>query len=114
MKLFLDKFKFAFRGLAIALKDSGVRIQLILMFLTIIFFSFFSLTKMEWIIVIFCCGFVISAEVVNCIVEKTMDFIHPECSEHVRNIKDLSAGMVLVVCIFSLVVGLIILGGKLL
>lgn len=114
MKSFLDKFKFAFRGITLAFKDSGVRIQLLLMIATLLFFSFFSLSAVEWIVILLCCGFVISAEIVNCMIEKTMDFIHPECSEDVRNIKDLSAGMVLVVCLFSLVVGLIILGGKLL
>ncbi|MDF9824427.1 diacylglycerol kinase [Breznakia sp. PF5-3] len=112
MKSIWYKFCCAFRGVGLAIKDKSIALQLLLMCIVLFFFSFFSLSTIEWCVIIGCCGFVIVVEVGNTCIERILDFIQPKKDEKVRYIKDMSAGMVLIACIFALVIGLFILGGK--
>lgn len=113
MQPFLDKFKNAFRGIKIACKDQSILMQLVLMVLVLVFYSFFSLSEAEWFLIIICCVLVVLFEFMNTVVERIMDFVNPEYNEEVKRIKDLSAAMVLLACIFASAIGLYILWGKL-
>jgi diacylglycerol kinase (ATP) len=53
-------------------------------------------------------------EILNTCVERMMDFIHPEEHPHIKFIKDLAAGAVLVASITAVVAGLLIFIPKLL
>ena len=56
---------------------------------------------------------VISAELFNTSIEKTLDYIDKEYNNEIRFIKDASAGAVLTLAIASAVIGLIIFIPKL-
>ena len=49
-------------------------------------------------------GLVLAAELVNTIVERLVDLVHPDHSESVRAIKDVSAGVVLITALGALAV----------
>ena len=62
----------------------------------------------EWIVCTVLFGLVISAEMFNTALEKTLDYINEDYDEKIRFIKDASAGAVLVLAIASAAIGLII------
>ena len=62
----------------------------------------------EWIVCTVLFGLVISAEMFNTALEKTLDYINENYDEKIRFIKDASAGAVLVLSIASAAIGLII------
>lgn len=110
MESFKDKFKNAFIGLSIGLQDKAVQLQLSIMLVSLVLAFLFHFHWMEWIIVLFSCLLVVSFEFLNSILERVMDFVHPDYHEKVRDIKDMSAGLVLMVCIFVLLIGIILYG----
>lgn len=112
MKQLLAKFSYAFRGIGLALKDKSVIVQVVIMVLALVFFSFFDLSLIEWCVLLMCCGMVIVAEMFNTVIERMMNFIHPECDDRVRDIKDFGAGVVLAASIFALLIGILIIGSK--
>lgn len=114
MELLKDKFKYAFKGLMHIGKDQAVRIQLVLMGVAITLAFFLRFNVYEMCITLLCCAMVVSSEIINSLLEKIMDFMHPDYHKQIEIIKDMSAGMVLLVCILVLIVGIILYGSKLL
>ena len=64
--------------------------------------------KIEFIIVLTMICLVLTAEIINPAVERTVDLVTKEYHELARIAKDVSAGSVLVTSIFSLIIGIII------
>jgi len=114
MKQLLAKFKYAICGVRLALKDKSVLLQVSIMILACIFFSFFDLTLFEWCLLLMCCAMVIVAEMFNTVIERMMNFIHPKWNDEVKDIKDFGAGVVLVASCFALLIGILIISSKLL
>ena len=67
-----------------------------------------TLSTLEWMIVLFCIGWVLSAESFNTAIEYVVDFISPDYHIKAGQIKDISAGGVLIISIISSIIGLII------
>ena len=114
MESLKDKFKYAFKGLKHIFNDSAVQIQLCLMCVAIALAIVLRFNMYEMCIVLLCCALVVSSEIINSLLEKVMDFISPDFHKQVEVIKDMSAGMVLFVCILVLIVGIILYGSKVL
>lgn len=113
MVSFKDKFKYATRGLLLGCKDISIRIQLVLGVLACIAAFVLQFTLMEWCVLLVCIGMVLVAEGINTVIERMMDFVHPDKHDKVRDIKDMAAGFVLVASLIAFVVGCILIGGKL-
>ena len=64
--------------------------------------------KIEFIIVLTMICLVLTAEIINTAVERTVDLVTKEYHELARIAKDVSAGSVLVTSIFALIIGIII------
>lgn len=64
--------------------------------------------KIEFIIVLTMICLVLTAEIINTAIERTVDLVTKEYHELARIAKDVSAGSVLVTSIFSLIIGIII------
>lgn len=103
------KFQDAFRGMFSGFQDKSIRAQWILASLAVIAGVIMKLESIEWVAVVICIGFVIVTEMVNTCIERTCDMHTKEWDAHVKYIKDLAAGAVLVAAIASLIVALIIL-----
>ena len=70
---------------------------------------YLSISPLEWIAVLICCGLVIAAELFNTAIEKVCDMISTEREPQIKYIKDVSAAAVLVLSITSLCVAAFIL-----
>jgi diacylglycerol kinase (ATP) len=102
-------FQNAFRGVRVLLRNEyNLYIQFTFGIVAIVFGFYFKISTVEWAVQTTAIGLVIFSELVNTAIEKTMDLVHPEKSERVRDIKDLSSGAVLFTVAISIAVGLFI------
>lgn len=105
----IKSFSYAFNGLKILfLEEHNARIHLLAALLVISFSVYFQISYFEWIAVIFCVGLVISMEILNSTIEKTIDFVSTEHDERIKKIKDLAAAAVFISAISAFMIGLII------
>lgn len=99
---------YAFHGIRLAFKEVHFIIEMICAVIVISAGFIFQITSYEWLAILICCGAVLSLEVLNTAIEKMVDEIHPDIHPTAKIIKDLAAGAVLIMCIFSAVVGVFV------
>ena len=105
MVSFAKSLKHALRGLFVLAKaERNFKIELVFAVLALILSSVFKLSSFEFLFVLLAIALVLIAELFNTAIEKIMDFVHPEKHDAVRDIKDLSAGAVLLSVLFALCV----------
>lgn len=101
--------KYAFEGLIIACKqEMNFRIHLFMTVIVIIVSLFLQINMYEWLFVLFAISFVIITELINSVIERLIDYLKPENNVNAKEIKDISAGFVLIAVINAIIVGLII------
>lgn len=107
-------FKYAFAGIAWALKDGlNMRIHFVVAFVVVVSGCLIGLSLCEWMAVMLCIGAVLSAEVFNTAIEKLADCVCEEYNPAIGIVKDISAGAVLILSILSGCIGLVILFSRL-
>ncbi|TAJ11557.1 diacylglycerol kinase family protein [Marinilabiliaceae bacterium JC017] len=105
----LISLKVAFNGIKLSfLSERNIRIQTIAFIIVVIAGLFFQISKIEWIAVLLTSGIILSIEILNSAIEQILDFSHPHHHKKIGMIKDVSAGAVLIISSFALLVGLII------
>lgn len=109
----LRSFYYATKGILLAAKQPNFRIQIFAAGVVVALGFWFSVTRTEWILLILCIGVVLAAEMFNSSIETLTDAVFPGQDKRAEQIKDLAAGAVWIVALASLVVGIIILGPKL-
>jgi diacylglycerol kinase (ATP) len=110
----IQSFKNSLRGFRVLLKNEyNLYIQIGAGIIVTIIGFILTLTNTEWAIQTAMIGLVIFSELVNTAIEKTMDLVHPEYDERVRDIKDLSSGAVLFMVLVAVASGLFIYVPKL-
>ncbi|MEF2783764.1 diacylglycerol kinase family protein [Erysipelotrichaceae bacterium HCN-30851] len=117
MKSFLrrsiNKFRYAFEGLFQGIcHDFSITLQLLIGLCVIVFCLFVDLTQWEWCIILVVIGAVIALEFVNSAIESVVDLVSPDYHILAKKAKDYAAAAVLVMSIAALVIGIIIIGGK--
>ncbi|MBL0103827.1 MAG: diacylglycerol kinase family protein [Bacteroidetes bacterium] len=70
--------------------------------------SYFRIAPLEWCIVLFCIGSVISAELINTSIEMNVDLAMPEQNQKAGMAKDIAAAAVLIAASVSAIIGCII------
>ena len=105
-----ESFCNAQRGLKLALRSQrNFVIELLLAFLVIFMAIFFKFTYIEIAILLVMCALVLVCELLNSVIEFTLDAVYKNnYSKLVEMAKDMSAGMVLLSSIASVVVGIVI------
>lgn len=112
---FFKGFKYAFNGLVVFFgHERNGRIQLVIAAATVLLAWFLRVAAFEWIILLGCVASVLAFEMINSAIEKLCNLVHPTIHPAVKVIKDISAGAVLWVSIFSAVTGFIIFLPKIL
>ena len=107
----VDSFKYAFKGVFHTLtNEPNFRIQLVIVLATILIGFFYKISSVEWGLLVITSGLLLSAEMVNTVMEELMDNLIPEQSPVVAVIKDLSAGFVLIMAFTDLAVLILIFG----
>lgn len=107
-------FRDAFHGIKDALKsEPNLRIHLLATILTITLALYLKFNLTEFAVLTLTIFSVIILELVNTVVEKLVDMHSLEISEEARIIKDISAGVVLLGAIMSIIIGLLLFLPKL-
>jgi diacylglycerol kinase len=115
MKRLLHSFGFAGEGIGYALRtQANLRIHLAITALVIIAGLWLQLAPIEWAILVVMISVVLSAELFNTALEATLDRVSREEHPLSKVGKDVAAGAVLICAIGAVIVGLLILGPKLL
>jgi diacylglycerol kinase len=109
MKKFIDSMGYALNGIKLLFAgQNNIKIQGVIGILVCLVGWIVTLSTLEWMIVLFCIGWVLSAESFNTAIEYVVDFISPDYHIKAGQIKDISAGGVLIISIISSIIGLII------
>lgn len=96
------------------INEPNNRIHLSLSILALLGGWYFHITPFEWLAIILCIGLVLGAEAFNSALEHLGDVVEPGPDERIRKAKDISAAAVLIAAIVSVVVAMVIFGGRLL
>ncbi len=109
MKKFLMSFKYAIEGIFKTIKDErNIKIHILAVIIVIIMGILYDISKIEWIICLILFGLVISSEIINTSIERTVDLITKEENKLAKQAKDAAAGAVLVNAIISVIIAGII------
>ena len=108
-------FTHAGRGLWLFVKTTpNAWIQLVAFLGVIVLGVYFSITAIEWAILILTSAMVLAAEAFNTAIEIDIDLTSPEQHPYARDTKDVAAGAVLITTLAALAIGIFIFGRYLL
>ena len=85
--------------------ERNFRIELVFTFFVFVASVFFIVSVMEWVILLLTIALVLVCEVINTAVERCVDLVTKEYHDLARIAKDVSAGAVFLVSLFSVVIG---------
>ena len=109
MKNLLKSFIYAIHGLWSGISDQrNLKFQLGVAIVVVGAGFYLSITAMEWCLILLCIAMVIGFELVNTALENLVDLVTLERKPLAGKIKDIAAGAVLLVSIFSVVIGVVI------
>ena len=107
-------FRCALEGLWYVLHaERNARIHLIMAALVVLVSAWLQLSSIEWVLMIAAIALVFAGEMLNTVVELTIDLITPERNSLAKRAKDVAAGAILVAAVAAAVMGLLILGPRL-
>ena len=105
----IHNIRFAINGIKIAWREEfSFKLEVCAALLISFLGWLLAISTIEWLIVIFMIGFVLSAEAFNTALEELCDKFQPEHDPHIGKIKDLAAAAVLISSITALIVGFVI------
>jgi diacylglycerol kinase len=111
----IQSFQYAFAGIWYTLRTQrNAQIHVGITAAVVVLGLFLQVSLTEWATLALTTGFVIATEMLNTAVEAAMDHATPDFHPEVKVVKDVAAGAVLVSAITAVVVGLFILGPRLL
>lgn len=113
LKKFVKGFQFAFEGILTALKtECNMRVHFVCMFYMYLFllaFDFFQITRTQFAIIFIANGLVIGGELINTAIEAAVDLHGEEHTPLGKIAKDTAAGAVLVFAIAAVACGIAIM-----
>ncbi len=105
----IRSFRYGFAGLVYVIRsEQNMRIHLLITVCVIAAASFFQVSSIEWLMIVFCIGAVTAAEAMNSAIERLADRVTSSEDQLIRVAKDAAAGGVLALAISSAVIGAII------
>ncbi|MEH7437465.1 diacylglycerol kinase family protein [Neobacillus drentensis] len=105
----LGSFSYAVTGILTALlSERNMRIHLISSIVVFLLSIYFSITKMELIVILFAIGGMFSLELINTAIERVVDLVTKEYHPLAKQAKDIAAGAVFLYAVLSVIVGSII------
>ena len=106
---FKDSFKNCIDGLRfININEDNFKREILLGIIALVLSYLLKIDKIEFIIIIIVIGLVLISEIINTAIERLVDLVSPKYNKLEWEVKDIAASSVLLMCIFSLVVGVII------
>ena len=105
----MRSFSFAFSGILLALrKERNMRFHFISSIIVLLVSFYFSITKIEWVFILFTIGGMFALEIMNTAIERVVDLVTAEYHPLAKQAKDLAAGAVLIYAALSVVIGIVI------
>lgn len=107
-KTFNHKLKNALTGIRSAFQtENTFRIQLVIGVVILLGLPMIQPALVWWALIIVCITLVLAAELINTAMETLIDHLHPDIHPEMGKVKDIMAGMVLVLSIASVLIALI-------
>lgn len=103
-------FKYALNGLVLLSREKNWGIHILIAIVVMTMAAVIGVNGVEWAVIIIMVSIVIITEAFNTVIEKICDIIEPRFSKDIGDLKDMSAGLVLVCAVSSVIVGIIIFG----
>lgn len=115
IKRIIKSFGYAINGIKETfLNEPNMKVHTLMALLVIICGFFFKVNTFEWIILLLLIALVLAGEVLNTSLEHLSDLYSTKFNDKIKIIKDTAAGFVLIMALFSVIIGLIIFIPKLL
>ena len=106
-------FRFAGRGIVDLFRfENNAKVHLLIAGLVVLAGFGLGISRVEWAIILTQIGLVWAAEAVNTALEKLCDVVSPGSHPQIRAVKDLAAGAVLILALNAVLVGAVVLGGR--
>ncbi len=114
----IDRFKFslqnALEGIKITLRTQrNLRFHIIVGLLIISVSYLLKIDLLEFVLILLTVMIVLVTEILNTAIEFTIDLVSPQYNQLAKKVKDTSAAAVLVSASFAILIGLFILGPRL-
>ena len=114
-KNFLKGVGYCLEGISCTFKNErNFKTEVILGIIAVILSYLLKISLLEWVIIVVLIMFVLVLELLNTAFESIVDLYTQEYNKIAKAVKDISAAMVLVASLFSLIVGAIIFIPKIL
>ena len=109
LKKKIESLGYALKGLGIAWQEEhNFRFEIFWAAFALFLAFFLRLPQIEFLVVIFMIGFVLTTEALNTALEELCDKFQPTHDPHIAKIKDLAAAAVLISVLTALAVGITI------
>ena len=106
---FLESMGHALDGIEYtASHERNFRIETIMAILVSIMGFLLKISLIEWAILVLTIAMVLSLEIINTAIERSVDLVTKDYKELAKIAKDASAGAVLVMSMFSIIIGILI------
>lgn len=100
LKKHLASYQYALHGIGLAFRnETNMRFHLIAAIAVVVTNFLLSVSKTDWLITLLLIGVVWMSEMLNTAIEKLADRVTREQDPLIRQVKDLAAGAVLIVCV---------------
>ena len=114
-RTFIDSVKNCLDGINYTIThENNFKREMILGIIAVILSAVLKISILEWVIVLLLINFVLVCELINTALEKAVDLYTKEFNETAKIVKDVAGATVLVMCIFSAIIGAIIFIPKIL
>jgi undecaprenol kinase len=105
----LKSYSYAIRGLFKTFREEqNLKIQTIASLVVLILGIYFSISRIEWAILVLVVCLVLTAEIANSAIERVTDVLKPRINTYIKEIKDIMAAAVLLSSIAAIIIGVII------
>jgi diacylglycerol kinase len=107
-------FGHAIEGLGYVLRNErNARVHVVSALVVLALGAWLRLSLLEWALIVAAIALVFAGEMLNTVVELTLDLVIPDENVLAKHAKDVAAGAILVASIAAAAIGLIILGPRL-
>lgn len=114
-RTFIDSVKNCLDGINYTIThENNFKREMILGIITVILSAVLKISILEWVIVLLLINFVLVCELINTALEKAVDLYTKEFNQTAKIVKDVASATVLVMSIFSAIIGAIIFIPKIL
>lgn len=106
---FSSSIKYCLEGINFVItNESNFKKEIVIGIITLLLSYILKISRIEFIIILIMIALVLTSEIINTSIEKVVDLYTKDYNNLAKIAKDVSAGSVLVMSIFSLLVGVII------